>query len=120
MRWPMTPRPPRVRRTLLALTLPLVLAACVAAPPPVATPPLSTVSVVKPITFPVSGGASYVDSFGAPRSGGRSHEGQDLMGTRGTPVVAAVDGVVTRIRHDVSGLSGNSLTIRGDDGWTYV
>jgi murein DD-endopeptidase MepM/ murein hydrolase activator NlpD len=106
--------------SLIAL-LALTTAACVAAPPAPTTTtlPLSDAAVVKAITFPVSGGARYADTFGAPRSGGRQHAGQDLMGTKGTPLVAAVDGVVTRLRHDTSGLSGNSLTIRGDDGWTY-
>lgn len=122
MRWPMIPRTTTVLRAALLLIVPCTLVACVASPPPSTAPPTTVpaVSVVKAITFPVSGGANYVDSFGAPRSGGRSHEGQDLMGAKGTPLVAAVAGVVTRIRHDVSGLSGNSLTIRADDGWTYV
>ena len=100
------------------------LAACAPTPPATTTPtttvPPSTELVVRPITFPASGTVSYVDSFGAPRSGGRTHEGQDLMGAKGTPLVAAVSGVVTRVRHDNTGLSGNSLTIRGDDGWSYV
>ncbi|CAB4535430.1 unannotated protein [freshwater metagenome] len=76
--------------------------------------------IVKPIVFPVSGGASYSDTFGAPRSGGRTHEGQDLITSKGTPLVAAVSGKITRVRHDLSGLSGNSLTITADDGWSYV
>ena len=75
---------------------------------------------VKPIVFPVSGGARYSDTFGAPRSGGRTHEGQDLIESKGTPLVAAVSGRVTRLRHELSGLSGNSLTITADDGWSYV
>ena len=88
------------------------------------TPPVGTEtgapSPVRPITFPVSAGASYSDTFGAPRSGGRSHEGQDLVSAKGTPLLAAVSGRITRLRHDLSGLSGNSLTITADDGWSYV
>jgi len=107
----------------LLLACSLLALGCVAAPPPAppttTAPPLATTTVVKAITFPVSGGARLVDTYGAPRSGGRQHAGQDLMGTKGTPLVAAVDGVVTRVRHDSTGLSGNSLTIRGNDGWTY-
>ena len=101
---------------LLTVALTLALVGCAAPPPPAP----DADGIVRAITFPVSGGASYVDSFGAPRSGGRTHAGQDLMGTKGTPLVAAVDGVITRVRHDTTGLSGNSMTIRGDDGWTYV
>ncbi|MHB1139798.1 MAG: M23 family metallopeptidase [Microthrixaceae bacterium] len=116
------PRHLRVRRALLAgsLALASLLASCVAAPPPTTTPPATGEAVVRPITFPVSGTVSYIDSYGAPRSGGRTHAGQDLMGAKGTPLVAAVAGVVTRVRHDTSGLSGNLLTIKGDDGWTYI
>ena len=88
------------------------------------TPPEGTEagapSPVRPITFPVSAGASYSDTFGAPRSGGRFHEGQDLVSAKGTPLLAAVSGRITRLRHDLSGLSGNSLTITADDGWSYV
>ncbi len=88
------------------------------------TPPVGTEtgapSPVRPITFPVSAGASYSDTFGAPRSGGRSHAGQDLVSAKGTPLLAAVSGRITRLRHDLSGLSGNSLTITADDGWSYV
>ncbi len=72
------------------------------------------------MVFPVAGGASYSDSFGAPRSGGRSHAGQDLMAPKHRPLVAAADGVVTRVRHATTGLSGNSLTIRDEEGWSYV
>ena len=118
----MSTSPPRsrVRSAIVAGTLALssLLAACVAAPPP--TPAPASDQVVQPITFPVSGSVTYVDTFGAPRSGGRTHAGQDLMGAKGTPIVAATSGVVTRVRHDTSGLSGNSLTVKGDDGWTYM
>ncbi len=119
------PRPTRLRRVLVpgALALSALAASCGAAPPPTtvpAAPAPAGPAVVRPITFPVSGTVTYIDSYGAPRSGGRTHAGQDLMGPKGTPLVAAVDGVVTRVRHDTGGVSGNSLTIKGDDGWTYI
>jgi hypothetical protein len=54
-------------------------------------------------TFPVVGqdgvDFAYSDTYGAPRSGGRTHEGVDI-GTymaKGVPVVAAGDGVVERV-----------------------
>ena len=34
--------------------------------------------------FPVVDPVTYVDSFGDARGGGRSHEGTDLMGQKGT------------------------------------
>jgi murein DD-endopeptidase MepM/ murein hydrolase activator NlpD len=42
------------------------------------------------------------------------------VSAKGTPLLAAVSGRITRLRHDLSGLSGNSLTITADDGWSYV
>lgn len=48
------------------------------------------------IVFPVVGAVTFTDDFGSPRSGGRSHEGTDIMagGVKGLPVVAPADGVV--------------------------
>jgi hypothetical protein len=92
----------------------LVSGAVAACQPPPAAPPL------RDIVFPVAASVSYTDTFGAARSGGRSHEGQDLMARKGTIAVAAVDGTVTWLRHDTSGLSGNMLRITDADGWQYV
>ena len=44
--------------------------------------------------FPVAGPHSYGDRFGVPRSGGRTHEGQDVVADCGTPLVAARGGRV--------------------------
>ncbi len=44
--------------------------------------------------FPVAGAHTYGDVFGAPRSGGRVHEGQDLPASCGTPLIAARGGRV--------------------------
>lgn len=51
------------------------------------------------------------DSWGDPRSGGRSHEGIDIFAMRGTPVLSATKGVVTAVHE--RGLGGKSVTIRG-------
>ncbi len=59
----------------------------------------------------------FVDSWGAPRSGGRSHKGTDIMGPMGAPVYAFTDGVISR--HSNSRLGGISLYLRGDDGQVY-
>jgi len=65
---------------------------------------------------PVAGRSRFIDDFGAPRGGGRTHEGIDLLAPRGTPVVASVNGVV--VRHDQP-RGGLSFYLRGDDGLTY-
>jgi hypothetical protein len=71
------------------------------------------------IHFPTEGAVSFSDDFGDPRSGGRSHEGNDLMGRKMQKLLAAVDGKVTYTRVDAGGLSGNMLTIVDEDGWSY-
>ena len=71
------------------------------------------------IHFPVEGAVSFSDDFGDPRSGGRTHEGNDLMGKKMQRLLAATDGTVTMAKLDASGLSGNMLTIKDADGWSY-
>ncbi len=48
------------------------------------------------IIFPVVGDVWYIDTWGAPRSGGRTHEGTDIMSLegKGIPVVAAGEGTI--------------------------
>ncbi len=61
------------------------------------------------------GTATYSDSFGAPRPGGRSHEGIDIFAEKMTPVVAIAGGTVTFMRNGVGG-DCCTLRIRHDDG----
>lgn len=68
---------------------------------------------------PVQGPVSFVDSWGAPRSGGRSHKGVDMMAPRGTPVAAIADGTVTRSQSSSSGLGGITIWLRDNAGNTY-
>jgi peptidoglycan LD-endopeptidase LytH len=60
---------------------------------------------------------SYVDSWGAPRSGGRSHQGTDVMAPLGARVFAFVDGVVSRESTSTNG--GIQLYLQGDNGVEY-
>ncbi|MCU1692285.1 MAG: N-acetylmuramoyl-L-alanine amidase [Frankiales bacterium] len=73
--------------------------------------------VTVPIVFPVLGPTSYSDNWLACRSGcTRMHMGQDLMGPKMSPLVAAFDGTVTSLSRD--GGSGNYVVITGDRGPT--
>ncbi len=65
---------------------------------------------------PVRGPLAFSDSWGAPRSGGRSHKGVDIMSPTGTPTVAPVDGMVV---HRDGGLGGMSWHLTGDNGDYY-
>jgi peptidoglycan LD-endopeptidase LytH len=65
---------------------------------------------------PVRGSVSFQDTWGAARSGGRTHKGVDMMAATGTPTVAPVSG---RVVHRESGLGGLSWYIYGDNGHTY-
>ena len=61
-------------------------------------------------------GAAYGDSWGAPRSGGRHHEGVDMLAAFGTPIVAVIGGYVTFKQNQ---LGGNAASIAGDNGNRY-
>ena len=65
---------------------------------------------------PVAGPTSFSDTWGAPRSGGRTHKGVDMMASRGVPVVAPVSGTVTHRGNSVGGLSYH---LSGDNGHYY-
>ena len=69
--------------------------------------------------FPVQGPNSFVDSFGAPRSGGRTHKGCDIMTARGTPLVAVVSGTIRATNPTNSGLGGITIHLTGSDGNVY-
>ena len=61
-------------------------------------------------------GASYGDTWGAARSGGRRHEGVDMIAPRGLPLYAVVNGVVTFKQNN---LGGNAVSLVGDNGNRY-
>lgn len=65
---------------------------------------------------PVAGRVSFIDTWLAPRSGGRLHHGVDMFAVRGTPVVAPVAGEVEHYRDRLGGLS---FRLWGADGNFY-
>lgn len=82
------------------------VAATAPAPPP---PPPPTGG-----TCPVAGAVSFTDSWGDPRSGGRTHKGVDMIAARGTPIVAIYSGRIRRFSN--SSLGGLSIYFVSDAG----
>lgn len=65
---------------------------------------------------PVAGRNNFTDTWGAPRSGGRRHQGTDVLANYGTPLVAVTSGSVST---SYSSSGGITLYLRGDDGVDY-
>ncbi|MFP3914613.1 MAG: peptidoglycan DD-metalloendopeptidase family protein, partial [Actinomycetota bacterium] len=86
--------------------------------PPTTTPPTTTPPSSGGEACPVQGPSSFVDSWGAPRSGGRGHQGVDMMAARGTPVAAIYDGTITQSGSG-SSLGGITIWMRSNAGDTY-
>lgn len=81
--------------------------------------PYTTERVTVPMVFPVLGPNSFSDTFLACRSGcARKHFGQDLMGPKMRPVVAAFNGVIYSVKREATVGDGNYLTLKGDNGWS--
>ena len=62
-------------------------------------------------------GASFSDDFGDARSGGRAHEGIDMLAPRGSPVQAAQSGSVSQSK---SSLGGITAWVNGNDTTYYA
>lgn len=65
---------------------------------------------------PVQGATAFGDTYGAPRSGGRTHEGVDMISARGTEIVAIVDGEAIARSNTLGGLT---ISFYGTDGNRY-
>ncbi|MCC7356738.1 MAG: M23 family metallopeptidase [Candidatus Doudnabacteria bacterium] len=85
---------------------------------PASTPVRAQLSTIRTIVFPVIGAATYSDDFGDGRSGGRTHEGNDIFGKKMWPLVAAVDGTISTVVYPQA-TWGYSVTIRDADGYRY-
>ncbi len=71
------------------------------------------------IRFPVAGPVSYGDDWGDCRDGcARQHIGNDLVGTRLQPLLAAVDGTITHVVEDHP-TAGWGIVVTDAEGWDY-
>jgi murein DD-endopeptidase MepM/ murein hydrolase activator NlpD len=73
--------------------------------PPTPPPPLEPGVPTPGAVFPVAGAHTFGGSdarFGAPR-GNHTHQGQDVMGAEGTPIVAPLAGTILTTSYQASG-----------------
>jgi murein DD-endopeptidase MepM/ murein hydrolase activator NlpD len=73
-------------------------------------------SQTKGVVCPIKGSNYFINTWGYPRSGGRSHKGTDMMAAYNTKLVAMNSGSVRVNSHS---LGGRQVYVYGDDGITY-
>ncbi|MDH3306778.1 MAG: right-handed parallel beta-helix repeat-containing protein [Acidimicrobiia bacterium] len=69
------------------------------------------------MVFPLVGENTYGDTWGAARSGGRTHQGTDILADKMIPVVAAADGTVGWMHNDQGTDRCCAMALYHDDGW---
>jgi peptidoglycan LD-endopeptidase LytH len=107
LRSPLLPAPPSIEGQALPDLRRQNLAALLRSPMPAHLPvPVRGISV-----------HALHDSFGAPRSGGRHHEGIDIFAPRYTPVLAATPGMILKVGQNR--LGGNVVKILGPGGYIH-
>lgn len=94
------------RRDVFRALLPAYLARLPAVPDGVLLMPVDGVRVTQ-----------VADTWGAPRGGGRRHEGQDVFAPRGTPVRSATHGIVFEVSDRFIG--GRGVMVLGAGGVRY-
>ncbi len=85
-------------------------------PEPEAEPPPAPEPARPGIVCPIAGSHAFSDTWGAPRSGGRRHQGVDMIAPPGVPLVAVKSGTV---RFKTNSLGGNAVWLTANDGDTY-
>jgi len=68
------------------------------------------------VVCPVAGNTWFTNTWGAPRSGGRTHKGVDMMASTGTPLVAMDSG---RVRLNWHYAGGRQVYVYADNGYFY-
>ena len=66
---------------------------------------------------PIGTPNGFIDSWGFPRSGGRTHQGVDMFAAYGTPLYAVADGVIHRVY--TNPLGGLAINLIDTDGNMY-
>ncbi len=107
-------RPSRRGRRLAVATLLLLAGIGACASNRMLWPLIRYAAEPRELTVPVEGVArgSLRSTFGAPRSGGRTHRGTDVFARRGTPVLSATRGVVWKVGGDR--LGGRVVVVLGE------
>lgn len=98
---------PKLRQAWNQVALPFRIARLATEPPPEVLP--VPVDGVEP--------KALVNTWGAPRTPNRKHEGVDIFAPRGTPVLAAAPGYLTRMGD--GGLGGVTVWVTGAGGRSY-
>jgi murein DD-endopeptidase MepM/ murein hydrolase activator NlpD len=111
-----TTAPPTTNTTAPPTTTSAPPTTTTTAPPTTTTAPPPPEAAADGLVCPVQGPVSFVDRFGTPRSGGRAHQGVDMMAAMGTPTVAPASGRVDQRGATTGGLS---WWLYGDNGDEY-
>lgn len=83
-------------------------------------PTTSPPAQIQLAAFPVPTTCKFWDTWGAPRSGGRKHEGVDIAAAKGTEIYAVQDGKITKRQADSPGSRpGNAIWLTASDGTYY-
>ena len=98
-----------IAAAIAATLLPAAPASAVVAPP----------DLVVDLTFPAERGGRYSDDYTQPRSNGRTHCGNDILGAKHSRIYAAVGGTITSMPTTKPSY-GYMISVQGDDGRRYA
>ena len=111
-----TPRTARRRARLGAVAATLAVALLPATP---ASALVAPADLVVDLTFPAERGGRYGDDYTQPRSNGRTHCGNDVLGAKHSRIFAAVGGTIT-FMPTTKPSYGYMISVQGDDGRRYA
>lgn len=84
--------------------------------PPTTSGPVTSGRGVGGLVCPVDGPVRFINDWGFPRSGGRTHRGNDLFAAEGTPIVAVRPAIITQVSRVDTGLGGLTVSYIDDRG----